>query len=193
MNLKKRFNLSDKLEYFLTDDVILSEYDSLLLKHGISILLQDGSEMISALIIGSIMHRTADTLIFLICFCFLRIYTGGLHARTPAGCYFGFMTMFAAVLVFCSMDIPVFVSAALSILSALYIMIFSPAEHPLQPLTPEQKMSAKHNALCLTLIYLLCEAVFICLRSAFIKPVTAAILLNCILMILLKGSKDANK
>lgn len=193
MNFKKDFNLYDKLEYFLTDDVVLSEYDSLLLKHGISIFLQDGSEMISALIIGSIMHRTADTLIFLICFCSLRVYTGGLHARTPAGCYCGFMMMFAGVLAFCSMNIPASVCAVLSILSALYVIVFSPAEHPLQPLTPEQKISAKRRASCLTLTGLICETVFICLRSAFIKPVTAALLLNCILMILLKGSKDAGK
>ncbi len=195
----KTFNLSNILEYYLTNNDVLSEYDLLLLRHGISILLQDGSEMISALIFGAFMHRTIDALIFLICFCSLRIYTGGLHARTPAGCYCGFMMMFAAVLGFCSMSIPVFVSAILSMISALYIILCSPAEHPLNPLTPSQKRSAKQHALVLTLTGLIFESVLIYLKPACIKPITAAFLLNCILMILLKcsgflrGRKDARR
>lgn len=199
MHLPNLFNINEKLEYFLTGDISLSEYDSILLRHGISILLQDGSEMISAMILGTLMHRTVETLIFLICFCSLRIHTGGLHARTPAGCYIGFMAMFLAVLCFCRSDIPLHICGILSILSALYIVFCAPAEHPLNPLTPAQKVSAKRCSFYLVLISLVCEAAFVYLNPSFIRPITAGLLLNCILMILLqytklrKGRTDAGK
>ncbi len=199
MNLARIFNISENIENFLTDTDVLSEYETLLLRHGISILLQDGSEMISALILGSLMHRTAETLIFLICFCTLRVHAGGFHARTPAGCYCGFMALFLAVLGFCSIRIPFCISGILSILSALYIVFRAPAEHPLNPLTPDQKASAGRSAFYLTSFSLICEAVLICLHSAYVNPITAALLLNCILMILLqypallKGRKDAGQ
>lgn len=197
MNLKDIFNISAKLECFLTDNVQLSEYDTLLLEHGISILLQDGSEILSALIIGSCFGRLIETVLFLICFCSLRIHSGGLHARTPAGCYFGFMLIFGSVLIICSFDIPEYISIIISIISAAYIILYAPAEHPLNPLTTAQKSSAGKHALYLSTISLFCEMLFMFLQSSLIKPITAALFLNCLLMNMLnysdslKGRKDA--
>ncbi|MBQ1531149.1 MAG: accessory gene regulator B family protein [Solobacterium sp.] len=197
MNLKNSFNISVKLEYFLTDNILLSEYDTLLLKHGISILLQDGSEILSALIIGSCFGKLIETALFLICFCTLRIHSGGLHAKTPTGCYFGFMLIFSSVLIICSFDIPEYVSVIISIISAVFIILEAPAEHPLNPLTPAQKISARKHVLYLSMISLIGEMLLLFQRSCLIEPITAALFMNCLLMNLLKyseclkGRKDA--
>ncbi len=165
----------------------LSAPDQLLLDHGLHILLQDGSEYLSVFLLSLFLRRIPETLLFCATFLPLRVRCGGLHARSPAACFAGFLMMYAFVLLFSSLSPAPPVLFLSCILSVLLLRKRVPAVHPLNPLSSGEYALCRRLAVCYLFLFTAAEAVLLLLQSSLSAIIPAVFLLNVILVLLQSG------
>lgn len=136
---------SDKYEY----EVYLYGFESI-----IALTLN----IVSILLIGALFDRFIHTVVFLLCYCPLRQFTGGYHADTYEKCFFTFVLIFIAT-IFVSNNL---VHAEIKLLILLFsiinwssICLLSPVDHINNILEDDEKIKYKKKARLIATLVLL--------------------------------------
>ena len=140
--------LSHKLTVLLCRKMQIDEDEAELYELGIEVLISTGFTSAVIILVGILLHRAMESLIFLACFMTLRNYSGGYHAKTRTGCFATSIACYlsSAGAAFLAGRFSGRASAALMGLG--FILVFAlmyklaPAENPNKRLTPDWK---KHN------------------------------------------------
>lgn len=80
--------ISKFLTEYLIDAKIIGEDDKTIIQYGIYGLISTVLNIATILVIGAWCNCILESILFTITFYFLRIYSGGYHAKTPGKCYF---------------------------------------------------------------------------------------------------------
>lgn len=114
---------------------VIEDDDSIFYQYGFEILIDTVLQTILLLIIGILLGKPMETLVFLIIFTLIRRYSGGYHANSKLKC-----TLVSTFVMLISIGLPIFFSNTISyivgaVLAIITIWVFAPVEHPNRPLT----------------------------------------------------------
>lgn len=179
---------------YVHKNCVSSEYERELLKHGIQIILNDGLNIITVLLICRFLHADIVGYCYIISFALLRRYSGGWHAPTHFTCFITYQSLFLITLGFSSMEINIMTKSVIFILFSVLTGVMGPVAHWLNPLTEPERSKNHHrlvrNLVILNIIYL----VFSLNKSSTLCNVMLSSLsLNYACMILLQYLKKRRK
>lgn len=123
---------NEKLADALAPETFRTEEEKEIYQYGISLLIGGVSTFTLALLISIPFHRTANTIIFLISFLFLRKMTSGVHLASSTACFISSQLIcLAAVNLLAPLlqKLPAWYLVALLFLFGIYIFIFAPIRH----------------------------------------------------------------
>lgn len=113
-------------------------------RYGIELLIASFVNYLSIIVVGAVLGRLLESLIFLFCFATLRQFTGGYHADSYTRCNTVFILSFVGTLLLAATTYGNIngIAAALVLLVALVpIALLCPVEHPNKPI--DQALNAK--------------------------------------------------
>lgn len=152
-------SMNQFIKNYIKNNTNYSDSDIGLIYHGLQIVLQDGSEILSALITGFCFHRFLPVLLYVLIYGLLRTRCGGHHSKTRPGCYVTYMMLFFIFLFFLSFPFPEYFVIPV-FLSVLYIVKNAPVQHLYNPLSYNEMMKNQTESRLLSLIsfilFLLC-------------------------------------
>ena len=123
-------------------------------RYGCEVLLYFIVNAMVAFIIGVMFHQVGGTLLFLGCYCTLRQFTGGYHAKNYTACTLTFAGIYTLTLFLISrvswIESPGVVFALLGV-SGFIIYQLAPLEHANKPLTQKEKLQYQRVARFMTL------------------------------------------
>ena len=124
----------EKIAKRLTDWLIAKEAvafdEKELYEYGIFHLLLNIIDTISILLLAVLFHEVMPTVFYIICFCTLRKYAGGYHAKTVFTCYLLTLTAALGMLVLLrQFDFIAPVQFAIWFISGMIILLFSPIQN----------------------------------------------------------------
>lgn len=140
---------SDKITDVLVYNKSIDSEDSEVCSYGLEILISALINLVMVLILGAMFGKFAQTVVFVICYCSIRQFSGGYHADTHGRCIFTFLCMYLATVVFITniktIDLRIIVMF-ISILNWLIIYRLVPVEHINNPLSEIEKNKNRRNA-----------------------------------------------
>lgn len=125
------------------------KYDYEVYLYGFESLIALILNIISILLIGLVFHRFMHTIVFLVCYCPLRQFTGGYHADTYEKCFFTFVIIFIATILISNNLIDIGLKPLITLFSVLNwisIYLLSPVQHFNNPLDDTEKVKYKKKA-----------------------------------------------
>lgn len=181
--------LSKKFTNVLVENKIIESDDFEIYRYGFEALIYFTINISLALFIGIIFDRFIHTIIFLSCYCTLRQFTGGYHARNYTECTLTFVVIYL-ITIFVANNIDIYrykyLLVLLMIASVLIIYKLAPLENRSKPLNDRDKRHYKNIAI--SIIVIISSMFFIStilgiLREYFTYSVLAIIWI-CLLLIL---------
>lgn len=143
----------------------------------IEILFSTVVDLLSVFLLSILFHRTLPTLFFLIGFFASRAFCGGYHANHHITCFLTFLADYTLFLLFdcfiCSFHHRQIVLICMQLFALVMISLFSPVDHPNNPMTEEQiRKGRKRNRI----VFVLFSAAVIALcvwipNTSFLPPV----------------------
>ncbi len=187
--------LADKLTKLLIKNNIIKDDEYDIYKYGFEMLVYFIFNISIALLIGVIFNRVIQTIIFLTCYCTIRQFTGGYHARNYTECTLTFMVMYIVInLIDINLDVDryKYILLIMPILSTFVIYKISPLEHRNKPLTESDKGKYRSIAIELSLIASLVSILSLTFDILFNYMIYIIFALICISILLIIG-KQTNK
>lgn len=145
--------IADKISNRLIQDSVIDADDVMIYKYGVRQAVLYLIDIISVVVLGILFSRVADGIIIVAAFMCLRMYAGGYHASTSAGCYVLTLVIITAglsVVKYFNVDI-LFCSLMIAVSGAV-IFTLSPVETPNKPLDDVEKMIYRRKSICVWLI-----------------------------------------
>lgn len=147
------------LNSMICNGIITDHYD--VYQYGIELVVSSTICVIISCLAGWLLGYPLETLIYILCFIILRLYSGGFHATTHFGCW---ATMLCLVLGLIMVISQVFISfyhiSIISLISIAIIAFFSPVENKKKPILHSQRKKLKIQSILfsslLNAIALLC-------------------------------------
>ena len=147
--------LSYKFANLLVKNKVIENYDFEIYRYGFETLIYFIVNISVALFIGIVFDRFIHTIIFLSCYCTLRQFTGGYHARNYTECTLTFVVIYL-ITIFTANNIDVdkykYLLVMLMIISICIIYKLAPLEHRNKPLNESDKENYKIIAVKISLI-----------------------------------------
>lgn len=142
--------LSYKFANILVNNEIIESDDFEIYRYGFETLIYFIVNISVALFIGIVFDRFIHTIVFLSCYCTLRQFTGGYHARNYTECTLTFaliylITIFTANNI--DIDKYIYLLILLFILSTFVIYKLAPLEHRNKPLNETEKKYYRNIAM----------------------------------------------
>jgi accessory gene regulator B len=135
-------SLSYKITNILVKNEIIQSDDFEIYRYGFETLIYFVVNILVALFIGIVFDRFIHTIVFLSCYCNLRQFTGGYHARNYTECTLTFVVIYLLT-IFVANNIDVdkykYLLIVLLILSIFVIYKLAPLEHRNKPLNENEK------------------------------------------------------
>lgn len=146
---------SNRLTDFLLNKNIVSDEDREIYIYGFEAMLSTVVNAFLILIIGIVTGLLKETLIFLLGFALLRVYSGGYHARTHIGCILTFAGIYGismAIVTLLPEQYTSLVSLSAGALSLLFILVYAPIEHKNRTFVDNEYKTFKFMARTIVLI-----------------------------------------
>ena len=145
------------LSYRITDILVnngLIEIDDFeIYRYGFETLIYFIVNISVALLIGIIFDRFIHTIVFLSCYCTLRQFTGGYHAKNYTECTLTFAAIYL-ITIFVANNIDIvsykYLSIVILIISMFIIYKLAPLEHRNKPLSNKEKHIYRITAMKIT-------------------------------------------
>lgn len=178
--------VSEKIVSMLFSDN--EKYPKEVYVYGLNLILSSTITTVLLLIVGLSIGYLIETVLFIISFSFLRIFTGGLHSKSYIMC-----NIYTIVLFLCTISVYIFfndycgeltVYGPILLISILLIKKTAPIENEKKPMRKELYLFLKRKSLTVILtesIILLIANLLGCTRMRIIFP---AIMVNDVLMII---------
>lgn len=164
--------LFDKVSAFITDTLIEGKIIKIeernLYLYCFGTLIEMAANLITTLIIGALLGKFIETLLFMLVFIPLRSTAGGYHCETAGKCYLLSMAVFLAVILtydYISV-ISLYVCALICVIDFAAIIILSPVASSNKPLTANEKTRNRRVSVILCLIYI--TAILIMLNNKIV-------------------------
>lgn len=93
--------ISNQLTNWLVRTQVITEEERELYQYGIFQIVVNMLDIFSIFLIAMLFHKVWATFFYTICFCILRKYAGGYHAKSVGGCYLmtvGFTTIMLLII-----------------------------------------------------------------------------------------------
>ena len=124
---------------FFNRRIGLSELDRELVSHGIDILICDGRNYVSTILLSFFFGTTRRTILYLIILSCLRGHTGGWHSKTELGCFVTYNISYLLLIWLSYRGIHPFFMNLIILTAVSYIIWFSPIEHINNPLSNQER------------------------------------------------------
>jgi len=153
--------LADRItDYFVKEEIISSE-DRSVYKYGSEVTISTIVGISVIILIGLIAGQALDSILFLLCFIPVRIYTGGYHADTYLKCNLSFCAVFIAYLIVKNnipAQIEFILSAVFIAASLLTVFLLAPIENDNKPFYGGEKVRYRRISIAVSLILSLVSA-----------------------------------
>ena len=182
--------LSSKITAFLITNHAVRDEESEIYCYGLELLLSSVVNFIALLFLGYLLDRFFQTILFLLTFCPLRQFSGGIHAANHFRCSLYFLFTYAiCVLLEKNWLINTDKIVLLSILavSSLIIVLLSPIEDHNKPLSDQERKLFKRLTLAIlamwNVIIFIGAMLFPGALTYFLYSIMAITLLSALLII----------
>ena len=161
--------------------------------YGFELLISFFFSTIGVLIIGIILGRFLQTLMFLATFILLRSFTGGYHANTYAVCSIVTFSLFGIVLLLAEfVFVPLYLYPILGLTGTVIMVWQVPIEHPNKKLSDDQKRKYKVISLMLFLMFIAAGWLF-CYFGSPLGAIVFYTLIADIMLLFFKSRKERRK
>ncbi|CEK36649.1 accessory gene regulator [[Clostridium] sordellii] len=138
--------ISMKTTKLLIENNIIDQEDKNIYEYGFETLIYFTVNILIALIIGLIFGKLLNTIVFLICYCTIRQFSGGYHANSYGKCTLTFVFIYL-VTIFISHNLNIlkfkYILILISIINSFIIWNIAPLEHRNNPLSSNDKVHYK--------------------------------------------------
>lgn len=122
--------ISRKLTNWLVSKKIITVEEKEVYEYGVFQMMVNILDTMSIFILSILFHKVLATCCYIVCFCMLRKYAGGYHAKSVIGCYL--MTVGSAIIMlltirFCRLPIAVII--AVWLVSGIIVFLFAPVQN----------------------------------------------------------------
>ena len=178
--------LFEKISVFITDTMIegkiIQESERDLYNYCFGMLIETAANLLSAVVLGMLLNRTIEALIFMAVFISMRSTAGGYHCETSGRCYILSMTVFLIVILACGLMkcIPSTVNILLIITDLAAVLLLSPVESPNKPLNEDEKNNNRRVSVIASVTFTILSFILLYMKNdyayAFIGSITAAVI-----------------
>ncbi|MGL4914320.1 MAG: accessory gene regulator ArgB-like protein [Romboutsia sp.] len=183
-------SLSYKFTNILVNNDIIENEDFEIYRYGFETLIYFIVNIAVALFIGIIFDRFMHTIVFLSCYCTLRQFTGGYHARNYTECTLTFVVIYL-ITIFVSNNIDIdkykYLLILVMIICTIIIYKLAPLEHRNKPLSKDEKKQYRKIAMRILSIILICFVSSIVLNDFVEYIIYSVFAVVCITILLIIG------
>lgn len=175
-------NISEKITNRLIQKNVIEDCNREIYLFGVEQFLTITLNIVTTIVIGLVLGKLWQSILFVLMFMVLRSYAGGYHASTPVGCYIltsSIITTALSVLKFIGINI--LVCVGLLIISGVAILILSPVQSENKPLDNIEFVIYRKKAIIVWMAEFMCAA--LC-AIAGLKDMLMCILLAHIALVL---------
>lgn len=144
------YRLSDRVTNLLCRSGIISQNDKEIYQFGMDAAFLKFIHTFTMVIVGAMFNMLAESIIFILFFSVLRVFAGGIHAKTKIACYVISWIMILSVLAtikFLPLAILKLLCFALFLLSIIIIWWLAPQGSDNKPLEPQETAVYRKRAL----------------------------------------------
>jgi accessory gene regulator B len=174
--------ISRHLTNWLVDKEVIQIEEKDVYEYGISQLMINILDTLSIFLLAIFFHKVVAACFYIICFCMLRKYAGGYHARRIIGCYIitvGSAFLMLIMISFWSISIEII--TAVWLVSGIIVFLFAPVQNVNKKLDDVECMEYRRRAI---IIWILESALmWVLLRLGF-SEVAEGILFGDILIVI---------
>ena len=179
----------DYIICFFNRKIDLSEFDKELVSHGIDILICDGRNFVSIILLSFFFGTTRRTILYLIILSCLRGHTGGWHSKTELGCFVTYNISYLLLIWLSYRSIHPFIMNLIILIAVSYIIWFSPVEHINNPLSDQEREKNRKISVYYSMVFFFLYAVLLTHKqTGYAAIISLAFAYNVILMELLRRS-----
>lgn len=161
--------------------------------YGLELLIASAVEVMTVLIIGTILSGFTETILYLLTFTALRSFTGGYHAKTHGRCATVYFLVFALSIILYHLMLPSVLMVWLVMLTSalfggLVIWRLAPVENPNKPIFAERLGRYRIISLVLMAVFLTGGAIMLCFKinQAAIIPIAVDVVVIAMLVEIIK-------
>ncbi|MGL5713525.1 MAG: accessory gene regulator ArgB-like protein [Paraclostridium sp.] len=147
---------------FLISNKAIEDDESELYIYGFETLIAFAINIAAILLVGAFFNKFTHTLLFLLCYCPIRQFSGGYHAENYKKCLMVFLSIYMLDIAILSVLINKISNISVIIMTlvcALIIIRYSPMEHRNNPLSKEERKRYKNTVILLIGIVLIIVAI----------------------------------
>lgn len=133
--------ISDYFAKYLTRNSMIIQHDEVIYKFGVKVLFWHVSHILIVAILGAMMNKFCETLVFIILYSILRKYAGGYHAKSETKCLLCSLIVVIIVNVFSDflLDKSKAFSTLLLLVSSAIIWKFAPVDNVNRQLSNKER------------------------------------------------------
>ena len=147
--------IADSISVLFLKKNIINEDELPVYQYGMQVLICNIAGMLTVLIVGILISRLVESIIFITIYATLRIYTGGYHARTPLVCNIVFLGTYLVTVMLEALKVNNSVVWIMYLLSCLIILRFSPIENVNKELDEKDKEIYRNKSLIISTLLLM--------------------------------------
>lgn len=147
--------IADSIAVLFLKKNIINEDELPVYQYGMQVLICNIAGMLTVLIVGILISRLVESIIFITIYATLRIYTGGYHARTPLVCNIVFLGTYLVTVMLEALKVNNSVVWIMYLLSCLIILRFSPIENVNKELDDRDKEIYRNKSLIISTLLLM--------------------------------------
>lgn len=122
--------ISQELTNWLVSKKVIVAEENDIYAYGIFQMMMNIFDTISILVLAILFHKVRVSLCYITCFCLLRKYAGGYHAKSVIGCYTASVgTAFIIFIIISYCRMPMAVIAATWLVSGIIVFLFAPVQN----------------------------------------------------------------
>lgn len=147
--------IADSIAVLFLKKNIINEDELPVYQYGMQVLIGNIAGMLTVLIVGILISRLVESIIFITIYATLRIYTGGYYARTPLVCNIVFLGTYLVTVMLEALKVNNSVVWIMYLLSCLIILRFSPIENVNKELDDKDKEIYRNKSLIISTLLLM--------------------------------------
>lgn len=145
--------ISKKLTNWLISKKVIAVEEKEVYEYGIFQMIVNMIDTLSILALAILFNELTATFCYIVCFCMLRKYAGGYHAKTLIGCYgmtIGFtLLMLITIKVF---KVPLMVILSAWLVSLIIIFLFAPVQNRNKKLDELERIVYRRRVLLIAIL-----------------------------------------
>ena len=181
--------VSDRIAALLVSQGIILEEDSDIYSYGLALIISFLFNTVVMLIVGALVHRFIETLLFLAVFVLLRSFTGGYHADTFLKCMLITFSTYSLVIILSSIEVitPIYLSCLA--IGFVIVLFTAPVEHPNKEISERKKV---HHKITSSVMYIIFSVIGILVNNCntrFKSVIFFALLADIVLLFIKESMK----